>query len=365
MSLSVAFSGTVMDASGDINITSVATSEVDSHNSVLNRLKALYVPDALYNSETRIQKEDGRFEFIGQDAIVDPIRLHLLGGQPPRICFVTGPAGYGKTAIAHRIAQLFAESKEEGVMLAGTFFFCRGSRENGKLLFATLALQLKRKYAKILDTLEDVPDNLQEQVQQMILDPLAHFDHPGMHLFIIDALDECNADDANRIIDILTTIRIPPSVRFLLTARKNPDLDWDNPRLASLAHIIDLQKMAHRHIDMLLRQRYGALPTRVKRLLRLEEPHFRRLAALAGGSPLYVVMIIRYLGQDKGCPMTKLKQVMEGKRGLDVLYMQVFEAGDWESFKPIAKILLAVYLGCKLLLEYTDKAGKENGFPNT
>jgi hypothetical protein len=91
---------------------------------VFDHLRPYFVRDALYNSGKREEKammcQEGT-----RTRILQEIRQWADGAGHP-VCWLSGPAGAGKTTIAHNIAQ---EYDRKG-RLAATFFFWRktGSR---------------------------------------------------------------------------------------------------------------------------------------------------------------------------------------------------------------------------------------------
>ena len=65
-----------------------------------------------------------------------------MSESSPKIFWLCGAAGSGKTAIAHTVAQKFALQKQ----LAGCFFCCKddASRRNSERIMPTIAYQLTK-----------------------------------------------------------------------------------------------------------------------------------------------------------------------------------------------------------------------------
>ncbi|KZP29708.1 hypothetical protein FIBSPDRAFT_926867, partial [Athelia psychrophila] len=147
------------------------------------------------------------------------------------VCWFSGPAGFGKSAISQSIAELCAS---EGI-LAATFFFLRGAgaRSDFNYLITTLAYQLTLSIPATKPAIESAlredvridSQSMEDQLEKLIIQPLkalaGHSTTPSV--IIIDALDECN-DHAKigTFIDIVaracSSRQLP--VRLLLTSRR-------------------------------------------------------------------------------------------------------------------------------------------------
>jgi len=137
--------------------------------------------------------------------IMDWIRGLAADDQDTAVLWLYGPAGAGKSAIAHKIAELCVLHN----ILLATFFFSRSdaTRNNSKSLIATIAYQIAINIPltreKIVATIKRDPliltQSLEAQVAALIVEPLrdpleaGYFNEPtSRRLIIIDGLDECN-----------------------------------------------------------------------------------------------------------------------------------------------------------------------------
>jgi hypothetical protein len=128
-----------------------------------------------------------------------------MNDQNAVILWMYGPAGAGKSAIAHDIAQRCDLEK----LLLASFFFSRSdpARRNAKSLIATISYQIAINIPgtreRIAATIEGDPliltRSLEAQMAALILEPLrepleaGYFDSPtSRRLIIIDGLDECD-----------------------------------------------------------------------------------------------------------------------------------------------------------------------------
>jgi len=99
-------------------------------------LAVLCVPDAAYNGfESRNKCLEGT-----RQAIITKIAEWMNDDSDHPICWLSGPAGFGKSAIAQTIAERCAI---DGT-LAGSFFFLRDAGRRSEFIhfITTLAFQL-------------------------------------------------------------------------------------------------------------------------------------------------------------------------------------------------------------------------------
>ncbi|KIO07708.1 hypothetical protein M404DRAFT_136031, partial [Pisolithus tinctorius Marx 270] len=156
----------------------------------------------------------------------------------PRILWLHGQAGRGKSAIAHTIASWI---KDAGG-LGSCFCFARdrhAERHQEKIL-TTIARDLadrdpafRRALADIVAkdrSLRTTPDVMQ-QWQHLILEPLCKVNGAivGNVVVVIDALDESGPDTSREhILRLLTSkeaARLPSNFRIFLTSRPLPDIE--------------------------------------------------------------------------------------------------------------------------------------------
>jgi hypothetical protein len=152
--------------------------------------------------------------------------------QEKCIFWLKGMAGTGKSTISRTMARSLKDTNH----LGASFFFKRGEgdRGNAKKFFPTITRQLiyriPRLGAGVQKAFDKDPEiatkSLNEQFEQLLLQPLLNLDQPGRHpnttVIVIDALDECDHDQ-----DIRTIIRLLPvlqrakaiCLRIFLTSR--------------------------------------------------------------------------------------------------------------------------------------------------
>jgi len=160
------------------------------------------------------------------------------------IILLEGPAGNGKTALEHTIAEI---CKEEGLLLAA-FFFSRTAAncDKGHLLFPSVASQLMRSIPQtkryIRKAIRQNPhlltSALSVQMKELILEPIRRVStlnrflkwsriRPYPILIAIDGLDEC-ADHGvqSNIVKVIGNAArdLDLPLRFLIASRPEPHI---------------------------------------------------------------------------------------------------------------------------------------------
>ncbi|KAJ7899486.1 hypothetical protein B0H14DRAFT_2331737 [Mycena olivaceomarginata] len=144
------------------------------------------------------------------------------------IHWLYGPAGSGKSAIVQTLCRRL---QEEG-RLGGSFFFKRDHSTcgNAKVLFATLAYQLTVHDATLKDVIacsikDDSPSvgrDMDVQLMKLIVEPSSTFEKSAPLTLLIDGLDECDSEQAQRkILSLIGHIarKHPSTFRFLIASR--------------------------------------------------------------------------------------------------------------------------------------------------
>jgi len=198
-----------------MGLQSVRGASRNGHNLTLSdcplgfeRLEKAVAPNAFHNSGDIVDPPkchpNTRTAVINK--IMDWIRGLGIDDRNTAVLWMYGPAGAGKSAIAHKIAELCVLHN----LLLATFFFSHSdaTRNNSKSLIATIAYQIAISdipwaREKIFATIERDPliltQSLEAQVTALIVEPLrdpleaGYFNEPtSRRLIIIDGLDECN-----------------------------------------------------------------------------------------------------------------------------------------------------------------------------
>ncbi|KAH6889086.1 hypothetical protein BKA70DRAFT_1541367 [Coprinopsis sp. MPI-PUGE-AT-0042] len=159
------------------------------------------------------------------------------------IFILDGIAGIGKTTVVKTVCTRAAA--ERG--LAGSWFFSRDQqdRRTTRGFVAALAFQLASYHPslreRISQALEDHPDVLQKtirvQFDTLIHEPLqaVFLELGGTHTISIDAIDECDLDEAVEVLSILLgSVPKLPHLRLLISCRPNRPSDCFFRSIAAL-----------------------------------------------------------------------------------------------------------------------------------
>ncbi|KEP47832.1 putative vegetative incompatibility protein HET-E-1 [Rhizoctonia solani 123E] len=158
-----------------------------------------------------------------------------LGSQtPPKVFWMNGMAGTGKTTIAYSLCE-WLETHTSNNRLGASFFCSRTSslcRSFDKVI-PTIAYQLGNlssvyKYA-LWKSLHDDPDaatrEVRTQFDKLIVRPMESVVDANLNgaLVVIDALDECeNTYGAETILELLLTHAKDLPIKFFITSRPEP-----------------------------------------------------------------------------------------------------------------------------------------------
>ena len=272
-------------------------------------------------------------------------------GTPKRFYFLSGGAGMGKTAIAHRFCspETF-ESKEYS--LGGSFFFVRGSLESVRPLFPTIAHQLAssqpllcphiisaaREYVKHGDN-----QQMQYGFHELLHKPLLAASRAASHtppsvILVIDGLDECK----DRLL-------INQLLHYLLALGEDPSLPWLRIFIAARPEpYIMVVLAANRHVDAVhhrsLNDTVDEWSGDVERYLEVAIPEawgyvqylekhpedLRELIRRAKGFFIYARMAVSFLGE------------VNGNCGRDERFDVLLRSKTFTALPPLGRLYMGV-----------------------
>jgi len=282
-----------------------------------------------------------------------------------RLFWLHGPAGSGKSTLSHTIAEYYSRPNKN--LLAASFFFSRGYLSDSDILFQTIAFQLGLQHSileqaiakAIIDDIM-ILDTKANQLEGIILDPVAKMATflPSRLVVVIDALDECNSDDAaSDVIKLLATslssYDAPLPLRFLVTCRPEKHLYnlFMQPSTSPVACRLDLSSVdARQDISLYITDELGKL---------LNSTDVEFLVQFSEGLFIAASTVVRFL---KPSPTLRLQEVRsDGLSGLDNLYRLIVERAmsevilprEQESFRAIISttILALARLSMQALLD--------------
>ena len=320
-------------------------------------LATLCVPDAAYNRRgPRNNCLPGT-----REAVIAKIVEWIDHGNNP-ICWLSGPAGFGKSAITQTIAERCAT---DGT-LAGSFFFLRGagSRSEFTRFITTLAYQLtlsvptaKPAIQSALQNDPSIPyQSIEDQFRKLIIGPIVALEEPICPMVVVvDALDECSdTKSIGEFIDVLARLfsdrRL--SLRFLLTSRAEDHIrqQFCVGATHSATYVLALENFdAHVDIRSFLESRFSTIYAQNTRLMcdiPQPWPSAKDLLALvekSSGVFIFASTLVDFITDDKGAPpQQKLKDILMLHAGLDPLYIQVLSAAP--SVNCFRRVLAAIVL---------------------
>lgn len=327
-----------------------------------NLIEKFVVPDAAYTGRTtRTKCLDGTRE---------PVISTILGwkgeaGASP-MCWLSGPAGCGKSAVSQSVA----ESCANGGTLAASFFFLRGAGQRSEFnnFVPTLAFQIATSIPKfkslIQKALHDNPtipyQSTTNQLHTLILRPLMALQGDLLSsdrlLVVIDALDECN--DRHSVQEFITALADACShghmlLLWLFTSRGEEHIRraFSKRAVAPVTKLMLLEQFdARMDIEKFLRYRFDEIIEDRPHLFRYITrpwPSLEDLKALVGKSSglfIFASTLVYFITDKSAPPDRKLKSVLEMHAGLDPLYDQVLRGiPKIDCFRRVLTTLMLVY----------------------
>jgi hypothetical protein len=167
--------------------------------------------------------------------ILDEIEQWAHSTEPnvPRVFWLNGAAGSGKSAIAHTIALRFHQRNELGSFLCFDRTYLAECRH--EMVFSTMARDLANQYPGVKRSLANAirernwvkRTDIMQQWENLLVKPSTHLPTDLPILLVIDALDESgNPQSRKHLLPILANraIELPSNVRILLTSRPLDDI---------------------------------------------------------------------------------------------------------------------------------------------
>jgi hypothetical protein len=301
-----------------------------------------------------------------------------------RIFWLTGVAGTGKSTIAQSVAEYCAKEK----WLAASFFFSRddGERNHPKLVFSTIAHQLGTTFHEPLmplmqEAVKANPDiwysDPSNQLQKLIIEPIRKSiargqSFPSPAVIVLDALDECNDDEATSlIVSVLSAYINDLPFSIFLTSRPEPNirLPFLSPHLEShtrpfYLHEISKSSIEHDIEIFLTRElnRVGSLDEGLRKSDWFTKDDIRTLVRLSDGLFIFAATAIRFIEDPNACnPRGQLRDLVSVKRFseqsipypywyLDQLYLKVLRNAFPLSTSTNTLARLRMILGCIVVL---------------
>ena len=277
------------------------------------------------------------------------------------VCWLNGPAGYGKSAVAQTIAECYAA---EGRLL-GSFFFLRGAGERSHIsrLIPTLAHQISltvpgtkpliERAIKDEPALLELTVSLAHRLQRLVIEPI-HLNTSRISystedvscflnkpIVVIDALDEC--DDKSEMADFIDVLLNASSgetylpFRILLTSRVEEHIrkKFDSSHARFLRRLELENFNARSDIKLHFQRAFDCIYDQNQRIMqRVPKPWpspgaLTALLDKADGSFAFATTLIQCVSGDH-MPNKALQKLLAFEaNGLDSLYEQVLSSASW------------------------------------
>ena len=205
-------------------------------------------PNAFYDSDNRT--DPPKCHPNTRVAVINKIIDWVTGPSDTNATFMLwlyGPAGAGKTAIARRVAEIFAN---HGRLLVSFLFFRSDPKRNTmKPLVANIAYRVATVIHGACEPIEAVIEadpfilsySIETQLEKFVFEPLRLLVDQGYfcnwqfpRLIVIDGLDEClNKDSQTNLVQLISSsvARYQLSLKFLIV--QNPISSQLLPSLSS------------------------------------------------------------------------------------------------------------------------------------
>jgi hypothetical protein len=332
--------------------------------SVFDILKEHTAVSAAYNSRDRELECASICQEGTREDVLRKVSTWSRANTGHPVCWLEGPAGSGKSTIAHTIArQCDGENR-----LAFSFFFSRGKQDRSDTtkFVPTFAYQLARSFPAIQPSirraLTDNPSTphlrLRDQIETLIIRPALTIPKPVQPMVVvIDGLDESSDNDLLcELIRLLVASTNYIPFRFLFASRPEPHLrqtfDFSSTKLRT--YFLSLRDFhAYRDIYNYLELCLSEIRDRNDHLMRdvaRPWPSPRALEVLVDQSDglfIYVSTLVKFVGDMTELPQERLEVAMTTHRGVDPLYRQVLSvAHKFKNFEQVIGTI--VYLRCPL-----------------
>ncbi|CAE6474326.1 unnamed protein product [Rhizoctonia solani] len=243
----------------------------------------------------------------------------LRNSEAPKIYWMNGMAGTGKTTIACT----FAEWLEKHKLLAASFFCTRTSVDCRDVtrIIPTIAYQLARYsipfQSALYEILEEDPDagtkHMPKQFERLLREPLQNIkgldSMPDNLVIVIDALDECDSrNGVEALLDRLFRFAADIPLRFFVTSRPEPEIYrrmmLDVPSRAAL-HLHDIEtSLVQSDIELYLKEELAFMAPNTAQI--------EQLVHRSGSLFIYAATLVRYIrfSQRFADPRQRLQSVL-------------------------------------------------------
>ncbi|KAJ6505664.1 hypothetical protein C8R47DRAFT_133759 [Mycena vitilis] len=315
--------GTFNQVAGDLTKYHIAGNLVQPQGeNGIGILQRSICGDAFYNSEQRFPPPQCHPNT--RMAVQDTIYSWAEAAHAPRMMWLYGPAGGGKSAIAQTMAERWTEAE----CLGAAFFFARWRMggSSGKTLFPTIAYQLAQHIPALRRSISEAVErdpavcdkSLEEQARVLIRNPVAALPAHNWkpYLVIVDGLDECEGKPAqSRIIRAIFHISANNTLplRFLICSRPEPHIRETFQDRAEFC-CVSLDDIFEPSLDIRRYLRDKLADVQRKRLRTHpawpSDADLGTLVKNASGQFIYAATVIKFVDDEYSHPVEQLRLVL-------------------------------------------------------
>ncbi|KAL0947881.1 hypothetical protein HGRIS_010516 [Hohenbuehelia grisea] len=248
----------------------------------------------------------------------------------PRVYWLVGPAGTGKSAISRSIARWLSGHK----LLGGSFFCQRqsASHAEARAIIRTLACHLSRQHLgyhrNLLGALQDplladvahwpVDQQVEELLVKLLgIDPSSSQSSQTDFVFVIDALDECeNSDETSNLLRKLLSISSFIPLKWFITSRSEQHIRDEfeyalNDQQSRILRLHDIERdVVEKDIILFIRHKLEEIRRRLRTPISDDWPgdkEISKLSSLSGTLFIYAATAVQYIAG--GYPVSRLKNL--------------------------------------------------------
>jgi hypothetical protein len=313
--------------------------------SVFDILEQHTAVGAAYNSRDRELEHASICQEGTREEVLTKISAWSRATTGYPVCWLEGPAGSGKSTIAHTIAKQCDDDNR----LAFSFFFSRGKQDRSDTtkFVPTFAYQLAQAFDAIRPslrrTLTEHPSirhlRLRDQIEKLIIRPALTIPRPIQPLVVvIDGLDESSDNDIlSDLIQLLvdTTNHIP--FRFLFTSRPERHIrqTFESTWAEGKVHFLSLRDFrARSDVRKYLQLHLSKIRDQNNHIMRdvprpwPSEQALDVLVNQSDGLFIYVSTLVKFVADMTDLPQERLQAAITTHHGVDPLYHQVLSAAQ-------------------------------------
>ena len=196
-----------------------------------------HAKNASYDTRQAPNNEEPQGCMTGtREQILDELEAWAIDDTAPKVCWLNGMAGTGKTSIAHTLS----ERLDEKQMLGASFFCSRSASQevrDASFIIPTIAAKLSQASpplrSTIVQTIEKEPDvgsmhTLSKQFRLLLVEPIRRAIGPSVKTYkivVIDALDECiNLGTAEKLVQAVVDYTPAMPLKFIVASRVTPQI---------------------------------------------------------------------------------------------------------------------------------------------